>query len=173
MGMRISSFPPSPTRQYIAAMSSSYLSSFRRARRLLLAGGTLLALFPLKSLARIKPAFDARSARDTLDGLPGGRRAEQSERIRIVTNELAENGAVVPITVESDLPGIESVSFLAPENPQPLALAMQLGPRIALPVTFRVRLAKTQDVSVLVRADGKDYVAARQVRVVVGGCAGT
>lgn len=154
-------------------MSTSHPSSITRARRLLLAGFALLALVPLKTLARSKQAFEARTPRDALDGLLGGRRPEKSERIRIVTNELAENGAVVPITVESDLPGIESVSFLAPENPRPLALSMRLGPRIALPVTFRVKLAKTQDVSVLVRAGGKDFVASRQVRVVVGGCIGT
>ena len=161
------------TRQYIATMSSSRPSSFIRARRLLLAGGALLAFRPMASLARVKPAFDARSPHDVLDGLLEGRQPEKSDRIRIVTNELAENGEVVPITIESDLPGIESLSFLAPENPRPLALNMRLGPRTALPVTFRVKLAKTQDVNVLVHADGKDYIAARQVRVVIGGCAGT
>lgn len=143
------------------------------ARRELLAFGAALALVPLTGLARVKQAFDARSPREALDALLGGRRAEKSDRIRIVTSELAENGAVVPITVESDLSGIESISFLAPENPRPLALSMRLGPRVFLPVTFRVKLARTQDVNVLVRAGGKDYVATRQIRVVVGGCIGT
>lgn len=133
----------------------------------------MLALLPLKSFARIGPAFDARAPRDVLDALLGGRRPERSDRIRIVTSELAENGSVVPITIESDLPAIESVSFLAPENTRPLALSMRLGPRIALPMTFHVKLAKTQDVTVLVRAGGMDYLASRQISVVVGGCIGT
>jgi len=142
-------------------------------RRVLLAGSAALALLPLQSLARIRPAFDARTQRDALDALLAGRRPEKSDRLRIVTSELAESGAVVPITIESDLTGIESVSLIAPENPRPLALNMRLGPRVALPVTFRVKLAKTQEISVLVRAGGQDFVASRQVRVVVGGCIGT
>lgn len=173
MHMRISSFPALHGRQYIAAMFTSHHSSLPRRRRLLLAGGVLIASFPLRSLARIRKAIDARAPQEVLDRLLGGLQPEKSERIRIVTNELAEDGAVVPITIESDLPGIESVSFLAPESPRPLALSMRLGSRATLPVTFRVKLGKTQDVSALVRAGGKDYFVTREVRVVVGGCAGT
>jgi sulfur-oxidizing protein SoxY len=135
---------------------------------------TLLgAVLPLRSFARTQAAFDARSQHDALEALLAGRRPEKSARIKIVAAELAENGAVVPVSVDTDLPGVESISFLAPENPRPLALSVRPGPRITFPVTFRVKLAKTQDVSVLVRANGKDYSASRQIRVVVGGCIGT
>ncbi|HJV74106.1 MAG TPA: thiosulfate oxidation carrier protein SoxY [Noviherbaspirillum sp.] len=131
------------------------------------------ALLPLRSFARAHAAFDARSQQDAFDVLLAGRRPEKSGRIRIVTSELAENGAVVPITVETDLPRIESLSLLAPENPRPLAVVLRPGPRVAQPFTFRVKLAKTQDISVLVRSGEKDFIASRQVRVVVGGCIGT
>lgn len=131
------------------------------------------ALVPLRSFARATAAFDARSSREALDALLGGRRPDKSDRIKIIAAELAESGAVVPVSVETDLAGIESISFLAPENPRPLALSLRPGPRVSLPVTFRVKLAKTQDVSVVVRANDKEYSASRQIRVVVGGCIGT
>lgn len=152
---------PVPTRRRLLRCSADIL--------LAVAG----AVLPLRGFARTRAALDARSSREALDSLLDGRRPEKSAQIRIVASELAENGAAVPITVESDLPGIESVSFLAPENPRPLALNLRAGTRFALPVTFRVKLAKSQEVTVLVRAGGRDYSTSQLIRVVVGGCIGT
>lgn len=104
---------------------------------------------------------------------PAGAAPQSAAPVRILASEIAESGDVVPVTIDSDLPDIESISFVAPENPTPLALSLHPGPRITLPVTFRVRLAKTQVVHVLVRAGGKDYTATREIGVVVGGCIGT
>jgi sulfur-oxidizing protein SoxY len=135
--------------------------------------GLLAMLSPLRGFARMQTAFDARKPQEALDSLLGGSLVEKSERIKVTAADMVENGAVVPVLVEIDLPGVESLSLLAPENPRPLALTIRPGPRVTGPIAFRIRLAKSQDITVLVRANGKNYSASRRIRIVFGGCIGT
>ena len=39
-------------------------------------------------------------------------------------------------------------------------------------VTTRIKMAKTSDVVAVVKADGKLYSAAKEVKVTIGGCGG-
>lgn len=136
------------------------------------AAGALAACFPGLAWSRPQAAFDAKTPQDAVAKLFGGQQAEATSLVRIIAPEIAENGTVVPITIESSLSGIESVIVLARDNPRALAAAVKLGKRTALPLSLRVKLAKSQDVQVLVQANGKLYTASRPIRVSVGGCGG-
>jgi sulfur-oxidizing protein SoxY len=86
--------------------------------------------------------------------------------------EIAENGAVVPISVTTTLADVTSISFLVSENPVALVASYKI-PAGTLPnVGNRIKMAKTSNVIVVVEAGGKLYSANKEVKVTVGGCGG-
>jgi sulfur-oxidizing protein SoxY len=101
-----------------------------------------------------------------------GRTAEPSDKIKLDAPEIAENGAVVPISVSTSLADVTSIAFVVPENPNVLAAYYKI-PQGTLPnVANRLKMAKTSNVIVIVEAGGKLFSAAREVKVTVGGCGG-
>jgi sulfur-oxidizing protein SoxY len=86
--------------------------------------------------------------------------------------DIAENGAVVPIGVESRIPGTESIALLIEKNPNPLAAAFDIPAGTELSITTRVKMAETSDVYALVKANGKYFFAKKEVKVTQGGCGG-
>jgi sulfur-oxidizing protein SoxY len=101
-----------------------------------------------------------------------GRSAEPSDKIKLDAPEIAENGAVVPVSVATTLAEVTTVSFVVPENPNPLAAYYKI-PQGTMPnVANRLKMAKTSNVIVIVEAGGKLYSAAREVKVTIGGCGG-
>jgi sulfur-oxidizing protein SoxY len=101
-----------------------------------------------------------------------GRTAEPSGKVKLDAPEIAENGAVVPISVSTTLADVTSISFVVPENPNPLAAYYKLPPGTAPSVANRLKMAKTSNVIAIVEAGGKLYSATKEVKVTVGGCGG-
>lgn len=95
---------------------------------------------------------------------------ETTDRIRLDVPVVAEDGAVVPVTVESLIPGTDRLVLLAEKNPFPLVAAFNFGP-LAVPfVALRIKMNASADVVALARAGGTYYLTRKAVRVVVGGC---
>ena len=116
-------------------------------------------------------AFKANKQDDALKSLYG-KSFELSDKVLLETPEIAENGAVVPVSVVAKLPNVTSISILVPENPYALAASYKL-PDGALPqVACRLKMAKTTKVIAVVESDGKLYAAANDVKVTLGGCGG-
>lgn len=118
-----------------------------------------------------KAAFEARSMKDALAALGAGAPADTKD-VAVTAPDIAENGAVVPITAASNLPRTEAIAFLVENNPNMLAASFLLAEGTAPVVSTRVKLARTSNVSVLVKADGKFYVASKEIKVTLGGCGG-
>lgn len=116
-------------------------------------------------------AFQAKSVPDAMKALGGAAPAESKE-IVIVAPDIAENGAVVPISVKSGLPNTQFVALLVEKNPFPLAGAYDILPGADAEVSMRVKMGQSSDVYALVRADGKYYMARKEVKVTLGGCGG-
>lgn len=149
----------------------------RILRRKLLALGAsaaALAIAPLRALADWpKAAFDAKTPKEVTDVLLKGATAEKSGALAIVAPDLAENGGIVPITIDfANLPGVQSISILADENPRALTSTYTLGKRAAGPLTVRVKLAKTMNITAIAQAGGKSYTTTKRITVSVGGCGG-
>ena len=139
----------------------------------LLAGAATLALAPLKALAmRPDQAFEAKSAADTLQAMFGAGETADSGDITIKAPDIAENGAVVPITVKYKLDNAESVAIVVDENPNPLAAAFALTPHSGGLVSTRIKMLKTSMVHAVIKADGKLLKASKEVKVTIGGCGG-
>jgi sulfur-oxidizing protein SoxY len=101
-----------------------------------------------------------------------GRAAEPSDKIKLDAPEIAENGAVVPVSVSTSLADVTSIAFVVPENPNVLAAYYKLPQGTMPSVANRLKMAKTTNVIVLVEAGGKLFSASKEVKVTVGGCGG-
>jgi sulfur-oxidizing protein SoxY len=117
-------------------------------------------------------AFSAKSTEDAFNALLGSSSAEESADIKIKAPDIAENGAVVPVTVESAIEGIESISIVAAGNATPLVASFVLGEGAIGFVSTRIKMGKTANVVAAVKAGDKVFSAAKEVKVTIGGCGG-
>jgi len=72
-----------------------------------------------------KAAFDTKSVADTLKAL-GGSGSTESAQIQITAPDIAENGAVVPITIESGLARTQTIAILIEKNPNTLSADFEI-----------------------------------------------
>lgn len=137
---------------------------------LLLAAGVLR---PGDVLAQAwnEAAFAGKSIPDAMQAL-GAQGAASSDAILIKAPEIAENGAVVPIAIESRLPGTESIALLIEKNPSPLAASFGIPAGTDANVSTRVKMGTSSDVYAVVRAEGKYYMAKKEIKITLGGCGG-
>jgi sulfur-oxidizing protein SoxY len=158
--------------------------SLPMTRRLVLSGAGFLALadlgvisfHPVTALAAAndkypEDAFKQNNGNEAIK-LLYGQTAEPSDKIKLDAPEIAENGAVVPVSVSTTLADVTTVSFVVPENPNPLAAYYKIPPGTMPNVANRLKMAKTSNVIVIVEAGGKLYSASREVKVTIGGCGG-
>jgi sulfur-oxidizing protein SoxY len=116
-------------------------------------------------------AFKQKTEADAVKSLYG-KPFEVSDKITLEVPEIAENGAVVPVSVSTTLTGVTSISILVPENPFTLAASYKLSDVTLPAIGCRLKMAKTSNVIALVEADGKIYAASKEVKVTLGGCGG-
>ena len=134
---------------------------------------TTLSSVVRSAFARARPtfAFEADKLDAAVAELYGGTFAE-SDAVKFKAPEIAENGAVVPVTVQYDGPA-KGVAVLVEENPQPLAAAFELSPNAPALVATRIKMGTTSRVAAVVQtADGQLVGTAREVKVTIGGCGG-
>jgi sulfur-oxidizing protein SoxY len=153
-------------------------------RRLILTGAGAVALVGLGNIAfSLSPtlaaandkypedAFKQKSDADAIKALYG-KTAEPSDKVKLDAPEIAENGAVVPISVSSSLADVASISILVSENPNALAASYKIPAGTVPSVANRIKMAKTTNVIAVVEAGGKLYSTSKEVKVTVGGCGG-
>jgi len=103
----------------------------------------------------------------------GGSAPVQSKDITFVqTPDIAENGAVVPVGVTSTIPKTESIAILVEKNPNMLVASFDIPAGTDPAITTRVKMGQSSNVYALVKADGKYYVASKEIKVTLGGCGG-
>ena len=142
-------------------------------RRILLGATAALLLKPFAALAAAwnKAAFGAKSAADALKSL-GVSSPAPSRDIVIEAPQIAENGAVVPVEVQSNIPGTTALIVLVEKNPFPLAARFSFMEG-ALPfVKLNVKIGETSEVRVVAQAGGRYYTASKEIKVTIGGCGG-
>ncbi|KDP84200.1 thiosulfate oxidation carrier protein SoxY [Cupriavidus basilensis] len=118
-----------------------------------------------------KTAFDGKSVADVIKAL-GGSGTEKSTAIVFTAPDIAENGAVVPVAVTSNIPGTEQIAILVEKNPNTLAADFTIPAGTEPFVSTRVKMGQTSMVYAAVKAGGKWYVASKEIKVTLGGCGG-
>ncbi|WP_445368909.1 thiosulfate oxidation carrier protein SoxY [Methylomonas sp. BW4-1] len=137
----------------------------------ILIGGALLASKSANALAeRLPKLFAADDFAKTYSTLVNQRTVIDSDKINLILPEIAEDGAVVPISVASELEGIEKLYLFADKNPTPLLMEFELTPLIAPFLTARIKLAESCNVILLAEHNGELLRTSRWVNVMRGGC---
>jgi sulfur-oxidizing protein SoxY len=119
-----------------------------------------------------KSAFEAKTVDDAVKGLFGSSTLAGSDQIKIKAPDIAENGAVVPISVTTGIADAESISVIVEKNASPLAASFILGTGTEGYVSTRIKMGKTSSVIAVVKAGDKLHSAGKEVKVTIGGCGG-
>ena len=120
------------------------------------------------------------SVQDALKRVFGGRPLKDGAAlIKLEIPPIAENGAVVPVSVEVGTPMtpaayVKTIWIVADKNRIPIVARATLTPETgAAFVGANIRLGETGDVRAIVeQSDGTLLMARREVKVTVGGCGG-
>ncbi len=130
-------------------------------------------LVPQRALgAYAKAAFEAKDVSSALTSAMGSDQHTASDSIKLKAPDIAENGAVVPVTVSANMGKVDAISIVASANAQPLTSSYQLTSACEPFVSTRIKMGKTANVIAVVKADGKLYSATKEVKVTIGGCGG-
>ena len=152
-------------------------------REVLKSGGGMTLLALLGAAGWLKPgdvaaqtwnkgAFEAKSMDEAMKALGGAAPGQSKDIAFVSTPDIAENGAVVPISITSALPKTESIAILVEKNPNMLAASFEIPPGTEPAIGTRVKMGQSSNVYALVKADGKYYVASKEIKVTLGGCGG-
>ena len=142
-------------------------------------GAAVMALAASAGLIKLEPvyaawneaAFKTKTLNDTVKAL-GGQAAVESKDIQINSPDIAENGAVVPISVTSKMGNTESIAILVEKNPNARSANFVIPAGTEAFVSTRVKMGQTSNVTALVKADGKYYYSTKEIKVTLGGCGG-
>ncbi|MBZ0068332.1 MAG: thiosulfate oxidation carrier protein SoxY [Thiobacillus sp.] len=118
-----------------------------------------------------RSAFEAKNVGDALKGM-GATAPADSKDIAIKAPDIAENGAVVPVEVTSNIAGTTTIAIMAEKNASPLIADFDLSGGALGFVSTRIKMGQTSLIRAVVTAGGKSYTAAKEVKVTIGGCGG-
>ena len=119
-----------------------------------------------------KAAFETKTLNDAVKAMGGGAPVESKDIAFVNTPDIAENGAVVPFTIQSKIPKTEQIALLVEKNPSVLVASFNIPEGTEPWVNTRAKMGQTSNVFAVVKADGKYYYAAKEVKVTLGGCGG-
>lgn len=157
------------------------MSDIDTKRRLILKGGVAAGavglavsvglLVPRKVLASWpENIFMSESYDDVMKMVADGAPIEESPKVGLSMPDVAENGAQVPVEVETDIEGVERISLIVEKNPRPLAARFMLSPSCERFASIRLKVAESSAIIAAVHAGGKVYTAKKSVQVAIGGC---
>lgn len=146
-------------------------------RRMIMQGGVALAalaMLPRTLLAAAWPkeVFGATTASQALKAALGTDVITPSDRIELKVPEIAENGAVVPVSIKTSLENVESISIVVEKNPRPMAASFEIPPGTLPKIVSRIKMGETSDVIAVVKTSNGIYSTASEVKVTIGGCGG-
>ncbi len=142
-----------------------------------------VGLIPASLLAEDKKAKEAAAATKDAEAKPESDAtnfdstiidsAEESDKIKLKAPDVAENGAVVPVTVDaSGLEGATKIQIIATNNPDAMAATFNLAKGTVAFASTRIKMGKTGPVIALVTVGDKSFKAQKDVKVTIGGCGG-
>jgi sulfur-oxidizing protein SoxY len=142
-------------------------------RSVAVAGLLAAAGFPQFAQAAFnKNAFEAKSIQDAVKAA-GGASLSESKDVTLTAPDIAENGAVVPMGISTNLSGVKHLLLLVEKNPLALVAIFNSSESLENNFLTRAKMGQTSDVyAVAIMADGKALWAKKEVKVTLGGCGG-
>jgi sulfur-oxidizing protein SoxY len=94
----------------------------------------------------------------------------ETEQLKVKLPQTAENGAVVPIIISSELDNIQRLYIMVEKNPTPLTAEFNFSSELAIYVTTRIKMAESSHVIVIAEQGERLLINRQWVNVVLGGC---
>mgnify|MGYP001358443919 CR=1 FL=1 len=91
-------------------------------------------------------------------------------KVKLKAPDIAENGAVIPVTVSAK--SGSKVAIFQDANPEATVAVFTVPKGGIIDYSVRIKLAKTGKVIAVVEDGGKLYSASKTVKVTIGGCGG-
>ena len=128
---------------------------------------------PMSALAAWpQAAFDAKTMAEAVKALGGGAPAESKE-VTLTGPDIAENGAVVPVSCATTLPGVKRLLILVEKNPSLMCAMFEVSDAVEANINTRVKMGQSSNVfAVAMMNDGKVLYAGKEIKVTLGGCGG-
>lgn len=130
----------------------------------LLAPSKLLAAWPAEM-------FEADSLESAMEAALGSADIADGD-VELSAPEIAENGAVVPVSVETGLDNVSEIAIFVEQNNLPLTQRYVLASGAKPSVSSRIRMGESSNVVAAVKSGDTWYKTVREVKVTVGGCGG-
>lgn len=129
-------------------------------------------LFPQFAFAYNKDAFKAKTIAEVCKAL-GASAPVESKDVTIGGPDIAENGAVVPLTAATTLANAKHILVLVEKNPAALVAQFNMTDMVEANFAVRAKMGQSSDVyAVAITNDGKAFFAKKEVKVTLGGCGG-
>lgn len=119
----------------------------------------------------VEAGFKAKTLDDAIKKM-GVDSYTMSQDVSVSAAEIAENGAVVPVSISSNIPKTEYMAVFVEKNPNPLATAFEIPSGTIAEVSTRIKMGETSNILAVVKADGKWFAAKKEIKVTLGGCGG-
>ena len=119
-----------------------------------------------------KAAFDAQTLSDALKALGVVAVPAASSDILMTIPDVVEDGALVPVAVESRIANTRMLSLLVEKNPNALAASFTFPEGTEPYLATRLKMDQSCDVLALVKTDDGFFMARQMVIVIQGGCGG-
>lgn len=100
-----------------------------------------------------------------------GSTTTMTKKVKLKAPDIAENGAVIPVTVSTKLAG-SKVAIFQDANPESTVAVFTVPKGGIIDYSVRIKMAKTGTVTAVVEENGKLYSASKLVKVTIGGCGG-
>jgi sulfur-oxidizing protein SoxY len=112
---------------------------------------------------------DLTGTNEAIKAVFGSDKTEEG-KIKLKAPDIAENGAVVPVSFKMEK--AKKIAVFQSANPESLVAIFDV-PEAGIPdYAIRIKMAKTGTVTVVADIDGKLYRASKVVKVTAGGCGG-
>ena len=118
-----------------------------------------------------KNAFESKSLNEAVKALGGGTPVESKDLV-LQAPEIAENGSVVRIGAQSNIPGTTQVALVVEKNPNALAALFDIPAGTDPNVSTNVKMGQSSNVYAVAKAGDKFFYAVKEVKVTLGGCGG-
>jgi sulfur-oxidizing protein SoxY len=96
---------------------------------------------------------------------------EPSDQLALIVPDIAEDGAIVPITIETALSDVKSILLFVEKNPIPLTARFNFRVDMQAYVSLHIKMNDSSDIIAIAEmANGTAYSTKKWVKVLQGGC---
>ena len=126
---------------------------------------------PIKAFAEWNQiAFSAKDFNTAINVYFPKQKIHESNQIKIEVYDEVENGAIVPVKVETSLQNVKAITIFADKNPNPLIANFDLSPNCIGFVSTRIKVSEPSNIIVVVDSNEMLYMTKKFIIVHEDGC---